>query len=139
MKKHELKMLPQYFQAVWDGIKTFELRKDDRDYQRGDILVLKEWDGAKYTGSALCVKVTYILQDAEKYGLKDGYIIMGIRRVADNSDFKPITHADRIRAMSDEDLAEFMAHYDSYTQTGKELAKARWLDWLRQEASDVSP
>lgn len=35
MKKHELKILPQYFQAVWSGIKTFELRKDDRDYQLG--------------------------------------------------------------------------------------------------------
>ncbi len=81
MKKHELKILPQYFQAVWSGIKTFELRKDDRDYQRGDILVLREWDGEKYTGSAICVKVTYILQNAEKYGLKDGYIIMGIRHL----------------------------------------------------------
>lgn len=78
MKKHDLKILPQYFQAVWSGIKTFELRKDDRDYQRGDILVLREWDGEKYTGSAICVKVTYILQNAEKYGLKDGYVIMGI-------------------------------------------------------------
>jgi hypothetical protein len=81
MKKHELKILPQFFQAVWDGIKTFELRKDDRDYQRGDILVLREWDGEKYTGSAICVKVTYILQNAEKYGLKDGYVIMGIRHL----------------------------------------------------------
>jgi hypothetical protein len=40
-----------------------------------------EWDGEKYTGSAICVKVTYILQDAEKYGLKDGYVIIGIRHL----------------------------------------------------------
>lgn len=71
MKKHELKILPQYFQTVWDGIKTFELRKNDRDYQRGDILVLEELDGEKYTGSALCVKVTYILQDAERRTIDD--------------------------------------------------------------------
>jgi hypothetical protein len=81
VKKHELKTLTQYFQAVWSGTKTFELRKDDRDFQRGDVLILREWDGEKYTGSALCVKVTYILQNAEKYGLKDGYVIMGIRRI----------------------------------------------------------
>ena len=79
--RHELKILPQYFQAVWDGIKTFELRKDDRDYQRGDILVLREWDGKKYTGSAICVKVTYILQNAMEYGLKRGYVIMGIKHI----------------------------------------------------------
>ena len=81
MKKHELKILPQYFQAVWIDTKTFELRKDDRDYQCGDILVLREWDGENYTGSAICVKVTYILRNAEKYGLKDGYVIMGIRHL----------------------------------------------------------
>ena len=81
MKKHELKIFPQYFQAVWDGVKTFEVRKDDRGYHSGDILVLREWDGEKYTGSVLCVRVTYILRDAEKYGLRDGYVIMGIRHV----------------------------------------------------------
>ena len=44
-------------------------------------LLMREWDGEKYTGSAICVKVTYILQNAEKYGLKDGYVIMGIRHL----------------------------------------------------------
>lgn len=81
MMTHELKILPKYFQAVWDGSKTFELRKDDRNYQRGDILVLTEWDGEKYTGSTIYVKVTYILQNAENYGLKDGYVILGIREL----------------------------------------------------------
>ena len=145
MKTHELKILPLYFQAVWDGIKTFELRKDDRDYQRGDILVLKEWDGKEYTGSALCVKVTYILQDAEKFGLKDGYIIMGIRRIVSNADFKPQTNADRIRQMSDEELAEWFVtiqadvadYYDSGHAYAPELPtmKENWLDWLREEVA----
>lgn len=50
---HELKILPMYFQAVWDGKKTFEVRKNDRGYKLNDILILKEWDGTKYTGSAV--------------------------------------------------------------------------------------
>ena len=142
MKKHELKILPQYFQAVWDGIKTFELRKDDRDYQPGDILVLKEWDGEKYTGSALCAKVTYILQNAERYGLESGYVIMGIRRIVSNADFKPHTNADRIRSMTDDELA-------FWKQSGcpgspKPCLKVPyrvdctscWLDWMKQEATD---
>ena len=84
MKTHELKILPQYFQAVWDGKKTFELRKDDRDYAEKDLLILREWDGEKYTGSALVVEVTYILRNAPEYGLAGGYCIMSINRWTGN-------------------------------------------------------
>ena len=51
------------------------------DHSRNAADVLREWDREKYTGFAICVKVTYILQNAEKYGLKDGYVIMGIRHL----------------------------------------------------------
>ena len=143
MKQHELKILPQYFQRVWDGTKTFELRKDDRDYQRGDILVLREWDGEKYTGSALCVKVTYILQDAEKYGLQDGYVIMGIRHIESVSDLKPPTNYLRIVSMSPEELAEWINRYSSeaawckvppYECPPHRDCERCVLDWLNEEA-----
>lgn len=80
---HQLKIIPQYFQAVWNGEKTFELRKDDRDYQVGDILALREWDGEKYTGSGIAVRITHILRNCPEYGLADGYCIMSIRRLSD--------------------------------------------------------
>lgn len=134
MKQHELKILPQYFQRVWDGTKTFELRKDDRDYQRGDILVLREWDGEKYTGSALCVKVTYILQDAEKYGLQDGYVIMGIRRIESNTDFKPQTNYDRLRDSGVKGLEEWYwwMHKEMMNYTDSRVFVH---DWLNEEVS----
>lgn len=75
---HKLKILPEYFQAVWDGTKTFELRKFDRDYKVGDILVLEEWDGRDYTGSAICKRVSYILSNCSEYGLVDGFCILGL-------------------------------------------------------------
>lgn len=44
MKKHELKLDIKYFDDVRSGKKNFEIRKNDRDYQVGDILELKAWD-----------------------------------------------------------------------------------------------
>lgn len=37
---HELKTLPQYWDAVQRGEKTFEVRRDDRGFQKGDVLEL---------------------------------------------------------------------------------------------------
>lgn len=42
--KHVLKILPQYYCRVADGSKTFELRNNDRGFQSGDEVQLKEWD-----------------------------------------------------------------------------------------------
>ena len=42
MQTHELKTWPEYFEAVKDGTKNFELRKDDRGFKAGDHLVLAE-------------------------------------------------------------------------------------------------
>lgn len=77
---HELKILPMYFQAVWEGVKKFEARKNDRNFKVGDIVLLREWDG-EYTGSALVVRITYILEDFE--GLVKGYCVFGIERIGE--------------------------------------------------------
>lgn len=76
MATHRLKILPEYFRAVWEGQKTAELRKDDRGYQVGDVLILDEWDGERFTGSGLCVEVSYILRNCPEYGLAEGYCIL---------------------------------------------------------------
>lgn len=74
MKIHELKTLPQYFAEQVKGIKQFEVRKNDRNYEIGDVLILKEYDNG-YTGSEISVIVTYILKDF--IGLKNGYVVLG--------------------------------------------------------------
>ncbi len=60
---HELKIWPEYFEAVKDGSKKFEYR-EDRNYEVGDRLNLREWDPVKleYTKRAIFVTVTYKLQ-----------------------------------------------------------------------------
>ena len=63
MAKHELKCWPEYFQAVIDGVKPFEVRKWDRPFRVGDTLVLKEYDPQKldYTGRETKREITYLL------------------------------------------------------------------------------
>lgn len=41
---HELKTWPTYFERIADGSKTFEIRRNDRGYQAGDTLRLREYD-----------------------------------------------------------------------------------------------
>lgn len=76
MTIHELKTLPEYFQAVWLGDKRAELRKDDRGFNVGDGLLLREWDGAAYTGRSLRAQITHIVRDGE--WLTPGYAMLSI-------------------------------------------------------------
>lgn len=75
---HNLKILPMYFEEVRLGNKTFELRKNDRPYNVGDTLILKEFDGNNYTKRELTREITYILQGGN-YGLDKDYCILGMR------------------------------------------------------------
>lgn len=44
MSAHVLKVVVPYFEALLDGSKTFEVRQNDRAYQRGDTLTLWEFN-----------------------------------------------------------------------------------------------
>ena len=79
---HELKTWPEYFEKVLNGDKTFELRKNDRNYRKGDTLILKEWNPneKQYTGRRVIVFVSNVLKDAIELGLMDGYCIMSISK-----------------------------------------------------------
>jgi ribosomal protein S17 len=62
MRKIEKKAWPEYFQAIVEGKKNFEVRLADFDCKEGDILVLREWDPKRkeYTGRVIEKKVTYV-------------------------------------------------------------------------------
>ena len=90
MRTHELKLSTKYFKDVENGLKTFELRKNDRNFKVDDTLILKEYyqgdtdykDGIytppHYTNNQIVKKVVYILQGGQ-YGLEKGYVILGIQ------------------------------------------------------------
>jgi len=70
-----LKILPKYFEAVVSGDKCFEIRKNDRNYQKGDILRLNEYQDGHYTGDVHVAEITYITD----YAQQDGYVVLGIK------------------------------------------------------------
>jgi hypothetical protein len=83
---HRLKSWPDYFRAVVRGIKPFELRRDDRNFKVGDILIQQEWDPRTetYTGSEVEQSVTYILRpgpDEAIIGLSPGFVIMATEMI----------------------------------------------------------
>lgn len=189
---HLLKIRADFADRVLSGEKTFELRKNDRDFQCGDEIVFQVvWlsetayevdeehplNGKPYT-------ITYVLSG---WGLKKGYVALGIKPGRDDivttflSDFenvgeapgmaeqkylcdrcarypcsdnptklmkycpeyepkpKPTTNADRIRAMSDEELAQFIERSDCPPHDGicdkdNITCSKCWLDWLQSPA-----
>lgn len=76
---HELKISWKYFDDVAICDKNFEIRKDDRDYKVGDIILLQECskEDGLWTGRMVRRKIKYILRDVPDYGLKKGFIIIG--------------------------------------------------------------
>lgn len=100
MKVHELKLNTKYYDDVKKGLKTFEIRKNDRDFKVGDVLSLTRWGEGTYLNSVpiptvdsvftgcrvnmlpasigeadtILMRVTYITD----YEQKPGYVVMGI-------------------------------------------------------------
>ncbi len=80
---HELKIWPRGFHAVKTGNSTAQFRKnDDRNFQVGDCLVLKEWDPGltRYTGREVEVYITHITP-APDFGIPEGYAVLSVTRV----------------------------------------------------------
>lgn len=74
---HCLKIEPQYYIDIESGIKTFEIRYNDRDYKVYDILYLQEYCNGKYTGREIEKEICYIMDNPQF--CKEGYVVLGIR------------------------------------------------------------
>lgn len=86
---HDLKTYPEYFKDVKAGIKTFEIRKADRNFKVGDELLLREYypddfkefgDKAFYTGEVCHRKITYILKGGQ-FGIEKDYVVLSLKIV----------------------------------------------------------
>lgn len=72
---HNLKIKSEYYNAVKEEIKFFEIRKNDRDFKEFDMVTLYEVVKGELTGRELGpFQITYVFEGG-KYGLKKGYCI----------------------------------------------------------------
>lgn len=93
VREHTLKTRAQYWDAVAAGEKTFEVRRDDRGFQKGDILLLARLDEERslsftrdsngglssYARHALTIRarVSWILTGGQ-FGIEPGYVVMAL-------------------------------------------------------------
>ena len=77
---HELKTWNEYFEEVFMGHKTFEVRKADRPFAKGDTLILKEWNPKteQYTGREMARGVSYVLEGGQ-FGVEKGFVVMALQ------------------------------------------------------------
>lgn len=75
MRIHNLKIEDKYYIDILQHDKTWEIRYNDRDYKVGDLI--RFWD-KEHNPCPYLFKITYILYEGERFGLKEGYCIMSI-------------------------------------------------------------
>lgn len=75
--RHELKVWPKPFKDLLSGGKRAEVRENDRNYDVGDVLVLREFVPAenRYTGRWVQRRVTHIQTG---FGLPDGLVVLSL-------------------------------------------------------------
>lgn len=77
--KHDLKINSEYFLSVKEGLKDFEIRRNDRDFKVGDIVILNEYfnETGIYSGEKIAVKIKYITD----FKQQSNYIVFGFDKV----------------------------------------------------------
>ncbi|EIB6518885.1 TPA: DUF3850 domain-containing protein [Enterococcus faecalis] len=76
--EHKLKIDTEYFEAVLNEKKNFEIRFNDRNFQIEDIVILQEiTENREYTGREITATISYIT-DFEQ---KEGFVVFGFKKL----------------------------------------------------------
>lgn len=83
MTTHTLKIESPYFQAVKSGIKTFEIRHNDRGFQAGDEVILRELNEyGYYTGNQLWAVIGYVIG----YKQQENYVVFSLLNIKEKTE-----------------------------------------------------
>lgn len=86
---HRLKSVPDTFDPIESGERTFDIRLDDRGFKIGDLVQFVRWDEARQmAGRTVRKRIVYLLYGLEdsschpltkpRWGLKARYVIMSL-------------------------------------------------------------
>ena len=84
MKTYEIKLNEHFCDDVFVGNKNFEVRKNDRGYQKGDRIkffpVLDIGVHFNHPIETALYEITYVLSG---WGIKDEFVVFGIKKVSE--------------------------------------------------------
>lgn len=76
MTTHDIKCKPEYFEPLLAELKTAEIRENDRDYQIGDTLTIREFGPQGYTGRVTHRQISHVLRDFP--ALSKNYVMLSL-------------------------------------------------------------
>jgi len=127
---HELKSIPPFFQAVLDGTKTFEVRREDRGFNLSDTLWLREFDhDTGYSGRELRVSVRYL----SSFHQQPGYVVLGIERGLTVARDAPSEEGIEAVAQGLHEAADRFSDWEGSWTDGPEAKR----EWYRARAGEL--
>lgn len=139
---HELKVVQPFYNALKQGIKNFEVRRDDREpaFAVGDVLRLREWEGfwggsevdehglrrdGGYTGADVRRCVTYILRHVDfPEGVPEGWCILGFEKFS-----------AEVMPVPEEDVEDLKEQASRYGQDVERLVRRGWYGRTCEETT----
>lgn len=86
---HELKTIPCFFNQTWDKQKAFEIRKcEDRTFQKGDIVILKEYSRDSAVLERWCYsgrEIKAVISFVTGYEQKENVVVFGLKDLKNKS------------------------------------------------------
>lgn len=86
---HDLKVNPQFWEAVKNGSKPFEVRRNDRNFKVGDVCRLRQYShDLGYVGTdEVCYPISYILHNEDfPNGVPIGFVVLGFGVLQEKDD-----------------------------------------------------
>lgn len=142
MTEHNLKVDIHHWGPLKDSQKNFEVRRDDRGFQKGDVLVLTPVSGAVV--EPIRRRVTWILTGGQ-FGIEAGYVVMGLRDEGNETKAESKKHrgGGRILISGTEDDLVYLATPYTGSPKGKEgaymAAQAELRSFLESDIAAISP